>query len=233
MPARRVCVRADRYSPFALQHIARFIARAAANASHASNHPRFCGRPLRGPRIVVPENPPGRSGLRAGPGRAGPPRLYRQARLSDGRQPACGRRPQPGLRRSVDPGRFHARQIRSRRPGGGVEPGIFGAGKLAAFTCHGGWTPISAKMLQGRRTTGSVGIEADLENADAKRMDEPAVADGNHHIQPQATRSGRECAGHAGFSQSTGGRRCVRETLQSTLSGRAGSGCWIRRQDAG
>src|SRR5262245_59460652 len=31
-------------------------------------------------------------------------------------------------------------------------------GKLVAFICHGGWIPISAKILKGKRATGSLGI---------------------------------------------------------------------------
>ena len=54
-----------------------------------------------------------------------------------------------------------------------------GAGKLVAFICHGGWIPISAKILRGRRATGSLGIRDDLENAGALWVDEPVVLDGN------------------------------------------------------
>jgi len=52
-------------------------------------------------------------------------------------------------------------------------------GKLVAYICHGGWIPISAKVLKGRRTTGSLGIKDDLENAGAIWVDEPVVVDGN------------------------------------------------------
>ena len=52
-------------------------------------------------------------------------------------------------------------------------------GKLVAFICHGGWIPISAKILKGRRVTGSRGIKDDLENAGGIWVDEPAVVDGN------------------------------------------------------
>jgi deglycase len=54
-----------------------------------------------------------------------------------------------------------------------------GQGKLVAFICHGGWIPISAKILKGRRATGSQGIRDDLENAGAMWVDEPVVIDGN------------------------------------------------------
>ena len=53
------------------------------------------------------------------------------------------------------------------------------AGKLVAFICHGGWIPISAKILRGREATGSLGIRDDLENAGAIWVDAPVVVDGN------------------------------------------------------
>ncbi len=52
-------------------------------------------------------------------------------------------------------------------------------GKLVATICHGGWIPISAKILQGKRCTGSLGIKDDLENAGAIWVDEAVVQDGN------------------------------------------------------
>jgi protease I len=56
---------------------------------------------------------------------------------------------------------------------------FFEQGKLVAFICHGGWIPISAKILRGKRVTGSRGIKDDLENAGAIWVDEPVVVDGN------------------------------------------------------
>lgn len=56
---------------------------------------------------------------------------------------------------------------------------FFEQGKLVAFICHGGWIPISAKILKGKRATGSLGIKDDLENAGAIWVNEPAVVDGN------------------------------------------------------
>jgi protease I len=56
---------------------------------------------------------------------------------------------------------------------------FFEQGKLVAFICHGGWIPISAKILKGRKATGSLGIKDDLENAGAIWVNEPAVVDGN------------------------------------------------------
>jgi protease I len=56
---------------------------------------------------------------------------------------------------------------------------FFERGRLVAFICHGGWIPISAKILSGRRVTGSRGIKDDLENAGGRWVDEPVVVDGN------------------------------------------------------
>lgn len=56
---------------------------------------------------------------------------------------------------------------------------FFEQGKLVAFICHGGWIPISAKILSGKRATGSLGIKDDLENAGAIWVDSPVVVDGN------------------------------------------------------
>jgi protease I len=56
---------------------------------------------------------------------------------------------------------------------------FFEQGKLVAFICHGGWIPISAKILKGKHATGSRGIKDDLENAGAIWVDEPVVIDGN------------------------------------------------------
>ena len=56
---------------------------------------------------------------------------------------------------------------------------FFEAGKLVAFICHGGWIPISARILKGKRVTGSLGIKDDLENAGGVWVDEPVVVDGN------------------------------------------------------
>jgi protease I len=56
---------------------------------------------------------------------------------------------------------------------------FFEQGKLVAFICHGGWIPISARILRGKRVTGSAGIKDDLENAGAFWVDAPVVVDGN------------------------------------------------------
>jgi protease I len=55
----------------------------------------------------------------------------------------------------------------------------YSKGKIVAFICHGGWVPISAKILKGRQVTGTVAIKDDLENAGAIWLDQAVVIDGN------------------------------------------------------
>lgn len=51
------------------------------------------------------------------------------------------------------------------------------SGKLVAAICHGGWIPISARVYQGVRVTGSPGIKDDLVNAGAIWEDAAVVVD--------------------------------------------------------
>jgi len=50
-------------------------------------------------------------------------------------------------------------------------------GKPVAAICHGGWIPISAKIYEGVRVTGSPGIKDDLINAGAIFEDKAVVVD--------------------------------------------------------
>jgi len=52
------------------------------------------------------------------------------------------------------------------------------AGKTVAIICHGGLVAISAGIVRGRRTTGSLGIKDDLVNAGGIWIDEPAFREG-------------------------------------------------------
>ncbi len=56
---------------------------------------------------------------------------------------------------------------------------VFEQGKLVAFICHGGWVPISAGIVKGRRLTSVSAIKDDLVNAGATWVDEEVVQDGN------------------------------------------------------
>jgi protease I len=53
------------------------------------------------------------------------------------------------------------------------------AGKPVAAICHGGWVPISAGIVSGKRMTCYVAIKDDVQNAGAQYVDEPVVTDGN------------------------------------------------------
>ena len=55
----------------------------------------------------------------------------------------------------------------------------FDNSKMVAFICHGGWVPISAKILKGKKVTGTIAIKDDLENAGAIWKDEAVVVDGH------------------------------------------------------
>lgn len=56
---------------------------------------------------------------------------------------------------------------------------INASGKIVGTICHGGLVAISAGIVKGRRTTGSLGIKDDLVNAGAIWVDEAALRDGN------------------------------------------------------
>ena len=76
------------------------------------------------------------------------------------------------------PGGFMPDKLRCLPPVLELARQFHAQGKLIAFICHGGWIPISAKILPGRRVTGSLGIKDDLENAGGIWVDAPVVVDG-------------------------------------------------------
>lgn len=53
------------------------------------------------------------------------------------------------------------------------------AQKPIAFICHGGWVPVSAGILKGKRVTGYAAIKDDLINAGAKFEDSEVVVEGH------------------------------------------------------
>ncbi|KQL45719.1 glutamine amidotransferase [Brevibacillus choshinensis] len=53
------------------------------------------------------------------------------------------------------------------------------AKKPIGHICHAGWVLISAKILQGVKTTSTPGIRDDIENAGAIWVDEEVVVDGH------------------------------------------------------
>ena len=52
-------------------------------------------------------------------------------------------------------------------------------GGIIAFICHGGWVPISAGILRGRKATSFSAIKDDMVNAGADWHDKPVIRDGN------------------------------------------------------
>ena len=53
------------------------------------------------------------------------------------------------------------------------------AGKPVATVCHGGWVPISAGILAGRKATSVSAIKDDMVNAGVDFVDAAVVVDGN------------------------------------------------------
>jgi protease I len=51
--------------------------------------------------------------------------------------------------------------------------------KVIAVICHGGWVPISAGIMQGRKAVGSTGIKDDITNAGGIWVNEAAFREGN------------------------------------------------------
>jgi len=76
--------------------------------------------------------------------------------------------------------------------------------KTIAFICHGGWVPISAGIVEGRRLTGNPSIEDDVRNAGAEWESSEVVVDGNLVSSrkpddlPAFMRATIEVAAHAG-----------------------------------
>lgn len=56
---------------------------------------------------------------------------------------------------------------------------IYQQGKIVASICHAGLVLISAGVVAGHKSTGSLGIKDDLVNAGAEWVDEAAFRDGN------------------------------------------------------
>lgn len=59
------------------------------------------------------------------------------------------------------------RQTQRRPQGPGTEPPNPRSGKIVAYICHGGWIPVSARIMSGYTCTSTPGIKDDLINAGA------------------------------------------------------------------
>jgi len=77
-------------------------------------------------------------------------------------------------------------------------------GRTIAVICHGGWVPVSAGIVEGRRMTGNPSIADDIRNAGAEWEDTEVVIDGNLVSSrkpddlPAFMRATIEVAAHAG-----------------------------------
>lgn len=78
----------------------------------------------------------------------------------------------------VVPGGWAPDKLRRQRTVTDLVAAVHAAGKPIAIICHGGLVAISARIVAGRRATGSLGIKDDLENAGATWVDAPAFRDG-------------------------------------------------------
>ena len=79
----------------------------------------------------------------------------------------------------VVPGGWAPDKIRRYAAITGLVRGIYDQGKIVGMICHAGLVGISAGIVAGHRSTGSLGIKDDLVNAGAIWVDEPALRDGN------------------------------------------------------
>jgi protease I len=79
----------------------------------------------------------------------------------------------------VIPGGWAPDKIRRYEAVTSLVKGIHDQGKIVGMICHAGLVGISARIVAGHRSTGSLGIKDDLVNAGAIWVDEPAFRDGN------------------------------------------------------
>jgi protease I len=79
----------------------------------------------------------------------------------------------------VIPGGWAPDKLRRHREVTDLVHAMNESGKTIGIICHAGLVAISAKIVEGRRATGSLGIKDDLVNAGATWVDEPAFRDGN------------------------------------------------------
>ena len=79
----------------------------------------------------------------------------------------------------VVPGGWAPDKLRRYPAVTGLVREIYQQGKIVAAICHAGLVLISAGIVKGHKSTGSLGIKDDLVNAGAIWVDEPAFRDGN------------------------------------------------------
>ena len=78
----------------------------------------------------------------------------------------------------IVPGGYAPDKMRRHDACNKLVAGAWNGGAIVAFVCHGGWVPISAKIVKGRKLTSVAAIRDDLENAGATWVNKPCVVDG-------------------------------------------------------
>ena len=78
----------------------------------------------------------------------------------------------------IVPGGFAPDKLRRYPACNQLVAAIANNGAVVAIICHGGWVPISAKIVRGKRMTSVSALKDDLENAGATWVDEPCIVDG-------------------------------------------------------
>lgn len=78
----------------------------------------------------------------------------------------------------IVPGGFAPDKLRRYPECNRLVADAFAAGAVVGMICHGGWVPISARIVNGKRVTSVNAIKDDLENAGATWVDESCVVDG-------------------------------------------------------
>jgi protease I len=78
----------------------------------------------------------------------------------------------------IVPGGFAPDKLRRYPECNRLVADAYAAGAVVGMICHGGWVPISARIVDGKRVTSVNAIKDDLENAGATWVDEPCVVDG-------------------------------------------------------
>jgi len=79
----------------------------------------------------------------------------------------------------VVPGGFCTDRLRRYPECNTLVHDVFMHGGVVAFICHGGWVPVSAKILKGKKATCFFAIKDDLINAGALYSEDKVVVDGN------------------------------------------------------
>jgi protease I len=79
----------------------------------------------------------------------------------------------------IIPGGYAPDRIRRHDDMVGLVTEVNEHGGLVAFVCHGGWVPISANVVSGKKATSFFAIKDDMVNAGVDWVDQPVVRDRN------------------------------------------------------